>query len=133
MLAVARIVFALLFILHGTQKLFAFPAGMPPVPLESQLGVGAVIEIVGGLFLLLGFLTRPTAFVLAGQMAVAYFQFHAPNGLFPAVNKGEPAVLFCFLFLYLVFAGAGAWSLDGLLSRERAAKPDRSVASAVPL
>jgi putative oxidoreductase len=113
-LAVLRIVTALLFIAHGTQKLFGFPAGqMGGVELLSLFGLAAVLEIVGGIAIILGFLTRPVAFVLAGEMAVAYWMVHAPMNLFPVNNMGDAAVLFCFVFLYLVFAGPGAWSLDG--------------------
>lgn len=113
-LAVLRIVAALLFIAHGTQKLFSFPAGqMGGVELLSLFGLAAVLEIAGGIALVLGFFTRPVAFVLAGEMAVAYWMVHAPMDPFPINNMGDAAVLFCFVFLYLVFAGAGAWSLDG--------------------
>ena len=118
-LAVLRIVTALLFIVHGTGKLFGFPdLGFQP-PLASLFGIAGVIEIVGGALLLLGLFTRLAAFILAGEMAVAYFMVHAPQNVFPILNQGESAVLFCFVFLYLVFAGAGAWSLDG--SRAQAA------------
>jgi putative oxidoreductase len=113
-LAVLRIVTALLFIAHGTQKLFGFPASqMGSIELLSLFGLAAVLEVVGGIAILLGIFTRPVAFALAGEMAVAYWMFHAPMGFFPVNNMGEPAVLFCFVFLYLVFAGPGAWSLDG--------------------
>lgn len=117
-LAVLRIVTALLFIEHGTAKLFGFPAamggaagqGLPPLML-----IGGILEAFGGLAILVGFLTRPVAFILAGEMAVAYWMMHVPGGgFFPLVNKGDAAVLFCFVFLYLVFAGPGAWSVDGL-------------------
>lgn len=117
--SVLRIVAAFLFIAHGTQKLFGIPP-MPPgmtVELMSQLGLAGVLEVVGGSLLLLGLFTRPVAFVLAGEMAVAYFQAHAPRSFWPAVNGGEPAVLFCFLYLYLAAAGPGPWSLDALLRR----------------
>jgi putative oxidoreductase len=114
-LAVLRIVTALIFMLHGTQKLFGFPAppesGIPP--LMSLFGVGAVIELVGGLLILFGFLTRPVAFVLAGEMAVAYWMFHASQSMYPALNGGDAAILYCFVFLLFVFTGPGAWSVDG--------------------
>ena len=114
--SVLRIAAAALFILPGTTKLFAFPTGVPPaggtVPLVSQLGFGGVLEVFGGVLLLLGLFTRPVAFLLAGEMAVAYFQFHAPKGFWPVVNGGVPAVLFCFVWLYFSAAGAGPWSLD---------------------
>ncbi len=113
-LAVLRIIVALLFIEHGTMKLFGFPSAMPmEVSLFSLFGLAGVIEIVGGVLILLGFFTRIVAFVLSGEMAVAYFMAHAPQGFWPVVNQGEAAILFCFAFLYLVFAGPGAWSVDG--------------------
>jgi putative oxidoreductase len=112
-LAILRVITALLFISHGSAKLFGFPdAGMNP-PLLSLFGFAAVLEVVGGLLLVIGLFTRPVAFILAGEMAVAYFMAHAPHSFFPIINQGESAVLFCFIFLYLVFAGPGAWSLDG--------------------
>lgn len=116
-LAVLRIVTALCFIAHGTQKMFGFPAsgmgGGMEFQLFSMFGIAAVLEIVGGLAILVGFFTRPVAFVLAGEMAVAFWIMHVPmGGIFPTSNGGESAVLFCFIFLYLVFAGPGAWSID---------------------
>jgi putative oxidoreductase len=111
-LAILRIVTALLFLAHGTAKLLGFPeTGMSP-PLFSIFGLAGILEIVGGILLILGLFTRPVAFILAGEMAVAYFMAHAPESFFPIINRGESAILFCFVFLYLVFAGAGAWSLD---------------------
>lgn len=118
-LALLRVVAGLLFIEHGTQKLFAFPVA-PAFPLPSPfslLWIGAVLETVGGLLIVLGLFTRPVAFVLSGEMAVAYFMFHAPRGFFPVVNGGEGAILFCFIFLYLAAAGPGAWSLDEAIRR----------------
>jgi putative oxidoreductase len=113
-----RIVSALIFITFGTTKLFAFPAGIPPdggtVPWMSQLGFGALLEVIGGGLLLLGLFTRPVAFLLSGEMAVAYFQFHFPQGFWPTLNGGIPAILYCFLWLYFSAAGAGAWSLDAV-------------------
>jgi putative oxidoreductase len=111
-----RIVAAFMFVLAGTSKLFAFPVGMPPdgataQPL-TQVWIGGVLEVVGGGLLLVGLFTRPVAFVLSGMMAVAYFQFHAPQGFWPTVNGGVPAVLYCFLWLYFSAAGAGPWSID---------------------
>lgn len=111
-LSILRIITALLFISHGTAKLFGFPdAGMNP-PLFSLFGFAAVLEVVGGLLLVIGLFTRPVAFILAGEMAVAYFMAHAPQSFFPMINQGESAIFFCFVFLYLVFAGPGAWSVD---------------------
>lgn len=114
-LSILRIVTALIFTFHGTQKLFGFPPRQGPGPeLLSQLGIGGVIETVTGILILLGLFTRPAAFLASGTMAVAYWQFHAPNNLFPTLNGGDAAILYCFVFLYLVFAGPGPWSLDAL-------------------
>jgi putative oxidoreductase len=104
---------ALLFMAHGTMKLLGFPASDNPGPaLFSLMGFAGVLELVGGLLLVLGLFTRPVAFILAGEMAFAYFMAHAPQSFFPIVNRGESAVLFCFVFLYLAAAGAGPWSVD---------------------
>ena len=114
---VLRIVAAFMFITAGTTKLFGWPMAMPgggTVPVASQMGIGAVMEIVGGALLLAGLFTRPVAFILSGEMAVAYFQFHAPQSFWPVVNQGQPAVLYCFIWLYLSAAGGGPWSLDAL-------------------
>ena len=114
--SVLRIIASIMFMLAGSTKLFAFPAGIPPnggtVELLSELGVGAALEIFGGGLLLLGLFTRPVAFILSGEMAVAYFQFHFPHGFWPVMNGGVPAVLYCFLWLYFSAAGPGPWSLD---------------------
>lgn len=114
-LAALRIVAGLLFLAHGVIKLWGFPDGAEPgvVPTFSLFWIGAVLEVVGGALIILGLFTRPAAFVLAGEMAVAYWMFHFPKSPYPAVNGGDAAVLFCFIFLYLACAGAGAWSLDG--------------------
>ncbi|MQY47387.1 DoxX family membrane protein [Rhizobiales bacterium RZME27] len=111
-LAVLRIIAALLFIEHGTMKLFGFPAAMGEGALPPLMLIAALLEVVGGALLVSGLFTRPVAFILAGQMAVAYFMAHASKGFWPALNGGEPAILFCFIFLYLVCAGPGAWALD---------------------
>ncbi|BBC73340.1 DoxX family protein [Altererythrobacter sp. B11] len=113
-LSIFRVATALLFLSHGIVKLFGFPAGAAPgqVPLFTLFGLAGVLELVGGLAVMLGIFTRPIAFVLSGQMAVAYFMVHAPMGFYPVLNMGELAILFCFNFLYLAFAGAGAWSID---------------------
>lgn len=114
--SVLRIVAASIFIVSGTMKLFAFPAGIPPdggtVELMSQIGIGAILELFGGALLLVGLFTRPVAFVLSGEMAVAYFQFHFPQNFWPTINGGIPAILYCFIWLYFSAAGAGPWSLD---------------------
>lgn len=116
MLSVLRIVTAVLFIEHGTQKLFGFPTRMGGAlegpAMFTQLWFAAVVELGGGVLLLLGLFTRPVAFVLSGEMAVAYWIAHAPRSPFPAVNGGDAAILFCFVFLYLAVAGGGAWSVD---------------------
>ena len=104
-LAVLRIVTALLFILHGTQKVIGFPASDMTPPLMSLFGLAGILVLVG-------FLTRPAALIACGEMAVAYWMAHAPSSLFPAMNGGDAAILFCFVFGYLVFAGPGAWSVD---------------------
>jgi putative oxidoreductase len=119
LLSVLRIVATFLYIAHGTQKLFGWPADEPQqtVALMSLPGLAGVLETFGGLLLLLGLFTRPVAFVLAGEMAFAYFMAHAPRGFWPILNRGELPVLFCFLFLYFAAQGAGPWSLDAARSR----------------
>ncbi len=114
--SVLRIVAAFMFMTAGTAILFAFPAGMPPnggtAPLMSEIWIGGILEVFGGGLLLLGLFTRPVAFILSGEMAVAYFQFHFPNGFWPTMNGGMDAALHCFVWLYFSAAGAGPWSLD---------------------
>jgi putative oxidoreductase len=114
LLAALRIMSALLFLEHGLVKLFGFPAGAAPgpQPLLSFFGIAGLIEVAGGVLLLIGLFTRPVAFLMAGEMAVGYFMVHAPQSFFPAINGGDAAILFCFIFLYLSAAGPGAWSLD---------------------
>ena len=118
-----RIVAAITFMLAGAMKIFGFPAGMPPdggtAELLSQIGIGGLLEVFGGALLLLGLFTRPVAFILAGEMAVAYFQFHAPQGFWPTMNGGVAAMLYCFVFLYFSAAGAGPWSVDAIRGRRR--------------
>jgi putative oxidoreductase len=118
-LAGLRVVAGLMFMQHGAQKIFGFPApAMGPFDLASQMGVGGVLELVGGALIALGLFTRPVAFVLSGMMAVAYAQFHWQFGgasFFPLVNQGELAALYCWVFLYLAFAGPGAWAVDHIL------------------
>ena len=119
-LSLLRIVAGLMFMQHGTQKIFSFPqAAQGPIELFSQMGIGGVLELVGGALIVLGLFTRPVAFLLSGMMAVAYFQFHAPQSLYPLVNGGETAALYCFIFLYLVFAGPGTWALDSFSGGRR--------------
>src|SRR6201998_148206 len=111
MLSVLRIMTGLLFLEHGTQKFFAFPPRATPAPaLFSRLGLQGILELVGGILIVIGLFTRPVAFILAGDMAVAYFMAHAPRGFFPLVNGGQLAILFSFVFLYLFVAGGGVWS-----------------------
>jgi len=120
--SVLRIVAAFIFMQHGAAKLFAFPASQMPgggtAPVASLPGIAGVLETFGGLLLLLGLFTHPVAFLLSGEMAVAYFLVHAPQGFWPVINKGETAALYAFLFLYLSAAGAGPLSLDALRRRE---------------
>jgi putative oxidoreductase len=125
LLSLLRIVAAFTFITHGSQKLFAFPVLEPrsPVPLLSLFGVAGVLELVGGALLFLGLFTRPVAFLLSGEMAVAYFMAHASRSFWPILNGGEVVVLFCFLWLFLAAAGPGPWSLDALRAPEAAARP----------
>jgi len=120
-LSVLRIVTGLLFLEHGTGKLLGFPPSDHAAPtLFSLIGVQGMLELVGGFLILIGLFTRPAAFILAGDMAVAYFMAHAPKSFFPTINGGQLAILFCFVFLYLVFAGGGQWSADERLARLRA-------------
>lgn len=116
-LAILRIVTALLFLEHATMKFFQFPAAIPgvPYPLPAIMLVAGAIEIVTGLLMTVGYYTRIAAFVAAGEMAAAYWMAHAPQSFWPALNMGEPAIMFCFIFLYLAFAGAGSWALDNVL------------------
>jgi putative oxidoreductase len=112
-LSVLRIVVGLLFLEHGAQKIFGFPPSATPGPaLLSLMGIQGIIEVVGGALIVLGFFTRPVAFILCGDMAVAYFMSHFPNSFFPITNRGDAAILYCFVFLYLAAAGGGPWSLD---------------------
>jgi len=121
LLSILRIITAFLFMQVGTAKLFAFPGAVMPnggtAPVGSLPGIAGVLETFGGLLLLVGLFTRPVAFLLSGEMAVAYFIAHAPQGFWPVLNQGAPAVLYCFLFLYLSAAGGGPWSIDALRAR----------------
>ena len=119
-LAFFRIAAGIVFISVGTMKVVGYPPSPVPGPaiaLASQMGIGGLIETVGGVLIVLGLFTRPVAFLLSGEMAVAYFQFHAPLSRFPTTNQGMPAILYSLFFFYLVFAGPGAWSLDGVIAR----------------
>lgn len=116
-----RIVSAIVFMLHGTQKLFGFPSAtpLPPSRMLSLLGAAGILEVFGGALMALGLFTRPVAFILSGEMAVAYFRQHAPRGLWPILNGGELAVLFCFLWLFFSAAGPGRISVDTLIRKKR--------------
>jgi putative oxidoreductase len=119
-LSLLRIVAALLFLLHGTSKLINFPPFPMDLPQPGELlWIGAILELVGGVLLLAGLFSRPVAFILSGEMAVAYWMFHAPRSTFPSVNQGEAAILFCFIFLLIAAAGPGPWSLDESRKRQR--------------
>jgi putative oxidoreductase len=114
MLSLLRVAAGLLFLTHGTQKLFGYPAPSEfgIVPLFGLMGFAGILELVGGILLTVGLFTRSVAFILSGMMAVAYFMVHAPMGFYPILNNGELAVLFCFNFLLLSVVGAGKWSVD---------------------
>jgi len=123
-----RVVSGLLFLQAGGMKIFDWFGGVPAQfgghpPIMSQTWIGGVLEFYGGAAILLGFLTQPVAFILSGEMAVAYFQFHQPGGFWPIQNHGEPAVLLCFIFLFFAAHGAGTWSLDAWLGRQRKTSP----------
>jgi len=120
-----RIVFGLMFMQHGAQKLFAVLGREQPVELFSQLGAAGIMEFWGGLLIVIGLFTRPVAFLVAGEMAVAYFQFHFPRGWLPIVNRGEVVVLFCFVWLFLAANGGGSFSLDGLIAARRKRRSER--------
>jgi len=123
LLSILRIIAAFLFMQVGTAKLFAFPAAVMPgggtAPPGTLPWVAGVLETFGGALLLVGLFTRPVAFILSGEMAFAYFIGHAPRGLWPVLNEGSGAILFCFIYLYLSAAGPGPWSVDAALRRGR--------------
>jgi putative oxidoreductase len=120
-LGVLRIITGFLFLQHGTAKLLGTPhvAMFDNLQLVSLIGLAGILELVGGLLILIGLFTRPVAFILSGEMAVAYFMAHAPHGLLPILNQGELAVMYCFVFLYFSAAGSGEFSLDALRSKGR--------------
>ena len=126
LLSVLRIVTGFLFMAHGAQKLFGFlaPPGAPSAPMGSLIWVAGVLEFFGGLLFLIGLFTRPVAFILSGLMAAAYFMAHAPGGFWPLQNKGETAVLYCFVFLFFAAAGGGVWSVDRCIRRGGVAYAD---------
>lgn len=123
-LSITRAIAGLLYMQHGLQKLFVFPGPMPGMPAQaaeiaSFMGVTGVLELVGGVLLVIGLFTRATGFVLSGMMAVAYFMVHAPKGFYPILNGGDLAIMFSFFFLYLFFAGGGVWGLDAIIARRK--------------
>ena len=114
-----RIVSGLLFLFHGLVKIIGFPPGAQPgqVPPLSLMGVGGAIELVAGTLIMIGLFTRSAALIASGEMAVAYWMFHAPQGLYPVMNMGDAAILYCFIFLFFAAAGPGAWSIDGMRAK----------------
>jgi putative oxidoreductase len=118
---ITRLIVGLLFASHGGQKILGFPPGGHGMPPGAMGALGAWIELVCGLLIAVGFLTRVAAFIASGEMAVAYFMVHAPNHFFPIVNKGESAVFYCWFFFFEIFYGSGRWSVDALLGKRKAA------------
>ena len=132
-LSLLRIVAALIFLLHGSSKILGFPAsemGAPPV--GSLFWIGGLLELVGGLLLLVGLFSRPVAFVLSGEMAVAYWMVHAPQSTFPMINGGDAAILYCFVFLLIAAAGPGPWSVDASMRRKSIAVTEDETGEPVP-
>jgi putative oxidoreductase len=117
-LSILRIVTGLLFLEHGTGKYLDFPHLPQVPPAWSMAGVSGMLELVGGALMVIGLFSRPVAFLLSGNMAIAYFYAHQPRNFFPVLNGGEAAILYCFIFLYLFFAGPGLWSLDAMMKRK---------------
>jgi putative oxidoreductase len=118
-LSILRIVAALLFFEHGTSRMFGWPSPLPTPGFLSLYWFAGAIEFVGGALLVAGLFSRAAALIMSGEMAFAYFLSHAPHGFFPILNRGDGSILYCFVFLYIAFAGAGPWSLDALASRRR--------------
>jgi putative oxidoreductase len=132
-LSLLRIVAALIFLLHGSSKILGFPAsemGAPPV--GSLFWIGGLLELVGGILLLIGLFSRPAAFVLSGEMAVAYWMVHAPQSTFPMINGGDAAILYCFVFLLIAAAGPGPWSVDSSMRRKSIAVTEDETGEPVP-
>lgn len=124
-----RIAAGFLFWQHGIQKLFGILGREAPVEFFTQMGLAGMLETVGGVLLMLGLFTRPTAFILSGEMAWAYFAMHVPNGLWPIMNRGELAALYAFIFLYLAFRGGGVFSVDGIIAARKGKKPKAAAAA----
>ncbi len=122
-LSLLRIIAGFLLLWHGSQKLFGYPASAQPGELSTLMLIGGILEFFGGLLVMIGFFTRPAAFLISGMMAVAYFMAHAPGGFLPLLNRGELAAIYSFLFLYFVFAGPGPWSVDSLIREKPALEP----------
>jgi putative oxidoreductase len=118
-LSILRIMVGLLFLEHGLSRLFGFPSPIPTPPVMTLYWFAGSIEFIGGILVTLGLFTRPAVFIMSGEMAFAYFHSHAPRGFFPILNGGDGAILYCFIFFYLAFAGAGPLSLDALLRRNK--------------
>lgn len=132
-LSLLRIVAALIFLMHGSAKLIGFPASGTPQPdVGTLLWIGGVLELVGGLLLLVGLFSRPVAFILSGEMAVAYWMFHAPQSTFPLQNGGDAAILYCFVFLLIAAAGPGPWSLDARIRKPAVEIEDRDTGEPLP-
>jgi len=121
-LSIMRIVAALLFLEHGMSRHFGWPSAMPAPAMFSMYWFAGAIELVGGVLVALGLFTRPAALIMSGEMAFAYFISHAPSGFFPILNRGDAAILYCFIFLYIAFAGGGPWSVDALIGRGTASR-----------
>jgi putative oxidoreductase len=118
-----RLIVGLLFACHGAQKILGYPPVQKAMSLDTLGTIGAYIELIGGVLVALGFLTRAAAFISSGEMAVAYFMVHAKGGFFPIINRGEPAVFYCFVFLFIFFYGGGRFSLDALIWKPKATAP----------